>query len=203
MQYIAGMTAGVETRVKLYSGKGHIDLTLQDLFRGGRDELVEDILEIVYHVDRHSHSHQSESAMSALDHAAEAASSIRPASSTSVPASQASAAASSATVSPGLGDFAKVQGSIPGAVIVPGEIAAQCSGGQCCVVGEANFSSQNCDKRAACAGGDIDAATVGLLPRPGMQEPVGVGPRAEALGPERKWMVPKVLLSAAKFISPF
>ncbi|CAI5500111.1 unnamed protein product [Closterium sp. Naga37s-1] len=199
-------TSGVETRVKLYSGKGHIDLTLQDLFRGGRDELVEDILDIVHGVDRHSpvhtHSHQSDSATSATDHAAEAASPARPARNAStggaVSASQATAA-----MPPGLGGYATFQGSIPAAVIVPGEVAAQCPPGQCCVAGETSFSYQDSEKLTAHVGDGMHAAAGGWLPRQGMQGPVAVGRRAESLGPERKWMVPKVLLSAAKFISPF
>ncbi|CAI5533107.1 unnamed protein product, partial [Closterium sp. Naga37s-1] len=189
-------TAGVETRVKLYSGKGHIDLTLQDLFRGGRDELVEDILEIVHGVDRHSpspshihsHIHQSDSATSALDLAAEAACPSRPAPGTStgaVPASQATAAAASPapTVAPESSSFATVQGSIPAAVIVPEETKSE--------------------KLTARAADGMLTAGGGWLPIPGMQGPVAVGPRAEAQGPERKWMVPKVLLTAAKFVSPF
>ncbi|CAI7783238.1 unnamed protein product [Closterium sp. NIES-53] len=203
-------TSGVETRVKLYSGKGHIDLTLQDLFRGGRDELVEDILDIVHGVDRHSpspsHSHHSDSATSAMDVAAEAACPSRPAPSAStgaVSASQATAAAASpATMSPGSGGYTTVQGSTPAAVIVPGEIAAQCPAGLC-VAGGTNVSYQDSEKLTARAGDDMHATAGMWLPRPGMQGPVAVGPRAEALGPERKWMVPKVLLTAAKFISPF
>ncbi|CAI7788066.1 unnamed protein product [Closterium sp. NIES-54] len=203
-------TSGVETRVKLYSGKGHIDLTLQDLFRGGRDELVEDILDIVHGVDRHSpspsHSHHSDSATSAMDVAAEAACPSRPAPSAStgaVSASQATAAAASpATMSPGSGGYTTVQGSTPAAVIVPGEIAAQCPAGLC-VAGGTNVSYQDSEKLTARAGDDMHATAGMWLPRPGMQGPVAVGPRAEALGPERKWMVPKVLLTGAKFISPF
>ncbi|KAJ4746381.1 alpha/beta-Hydrolases superfamily protein [Rhynchospora pubera] len=36
--------AGVEVRVVLYDGKTHTDLFLQDPLRGGRDELVEDVM---------------------------------------------------------------------------------------------------------------------------------------------------------------
>ncbi|CAI7871877.1 unnamed protein product [Closterium sp. NIES-54] len=141
-----------------------------------------------------------------MDVAAEAACPSRPAPSAStgaVSASQATAAAASpATMSPGSGGYTTVQGSTPAAVIVPGEIAAQCPAGLC-VAGGTNVSYQDSEKLTARAGDDMHATAGMWLPRPGMQGPVAVGPRAEALGPERKWMVPKVLLTAAKFISPF
>ncbi|KAJ0985809.1 hypothetical protein J5N97_004165 [Dioscorea zingiberensis] len=41
-------TAGVQAKLVLYEGKTHTDLFLQDPLRGGRDELLEDIISVIH-----------------------------------------------------------------------------------------------------------------------------------------------------------
>eukprot|EP00897_Mesotaenium_endlicherianum_P004047 jgi/Mesen1/3670/ME000202S02755 len=48
--------AGARVRVQLYPGKTHTDLILQDPMRGGKDELLADILSLVYAQDEKAHA---------------------------------------------------------------------------------------------------------------------------------------------------
>lgn len=40
--------AGAKTKLQLYEGKTHTDVFLQDPLRGGKDQLVEDVVSVIH-----------------------------------------------------------------------------------------------------------------------------------------------------------
>jgi len=46
--------AGGKVKLKLYEGKTHTDVFLQDPLRGGRDQLVEDVISVIHADDAHA-----------------------------------------------------------------------------------------------------------------------------------------------------